>query len=213
MKESILYGSVKRFLEDKYGCFYSCIEAGKQGFGSVDVFGVRYKDQRTQIETIGVEVKVNKSNICASFGQAKGYSLLCDKVYFASYQDGFEKNAFSEKDIKAAKHLSIGIIKIYGIEPNFVCEEVLEAPRGKPVKNLLLEVLRYKAIFQCNTCRVFSHYDRKTFTTTNNSKFPYYDWTKQQIRDGKSLSIKSIDDEDSHEFYCNFCAKSKLGIH
>lgn len=63
-------------------------EVGKEGIGYVDVFGVYHKNpEKTQIETIGVEVKISKIRKAANFGQAKGYSVFFDKVYFASLDE------------------------------------------------------------------------------------------------------------------------------
>ncbi len=216
MNESDLYQSIKRFLEEKYSCFYSCIEAGKQGFGSIDVFGVRYANiEKTKIETIGVEAKVNKTNVCANFGQAKGYSLFCHKVYFASFQDGSEKHSFSDDDIKAAKHLGIGIIRIYGVNPpNFICEKVLEAKNGNPMHSLLADVLKNNRVFQCATCKNIQHYEKEDFETVRYSKHSVNDRTKQQIKNGKSLLFQRIGygDNDKEEFYCNPCARIKLKV-
>ena len=51
----------------------------------MDVFGVYYTNpEKTEVETVGVEVKINKIPISAKFGQAKGYTLFCDRVFFAS---------------------------------------------------------------------------------------------------------------------------------
>jgi hypothetical protein len=159
MKESVLYKPIKNFLQNKYGCFYSCEEAGKQGLGSVDVFGVCYlNSEKDRIETIGVDAKVNKTKVCAYFGQAKGYSIMLNKTYFASFQDGSIENSFNEVDIQVAKHLGIGIIKVYGISPDKLrCEEVLQAPTRKPLDCLLKDVLRIKKVFQCHGCTVFQH--------------------------------------------------------
>ena len=65
---------------------YPCVttEAGREGI-NFDVFGARYRNLETfEIETVGFEVKIWKCAACSDFGQAKGYSIFYDKVYFAS---------------------------------------------------------------------------------------------------------------------------------
>ena len=96
-------------------------EVGKEGIGYVDVFGVYYKDsENTEIETVGVEVKPKKRRIAAEFGQAKGYSVFCHKVYFASM------DRFDEIDKGIAKHLGIGLIEITKNASRFYCRIVCE---------------------------------------------------------------------------------------
>ena len=203
MQESELYILVSDFVEKKYGCFFVTVEAGKQGIGSVDVFGVRYTNrEKSEIETIGVEVKTNMVSPCADFGQAKGYSVFCHKTYFASIDE------FNRDHLEIARHLGIGLVQIKRIDSNLVCDEILEAPASKPVKKLLDYVLESKSIYQCETCKVFRSYkgDFTEVTSLNNiSK-----WTISQIKNGKALRIKYKDGKK--EFYCNEHAKIKLGI-
>ena len=92
IRESDLYRLVREFIENKFKCFNKKLEeVGKEGVGYVDVFGVYYKDsENTEIETVGVEVKSKKRRTAAEFGQAKGYSVFCHKVYFAS-MDRFDE--------------------------------------------------------------------------------------------------------------------------
>ena len=200
MKESDLYEPIMKFLRDEYNCFYCCQEAGKHGIGSVDVFGVRYKNpKKSEIETIGVEVKPYKNAICANFGQAKGYSLFCDKVYFA-----FPRFEITEDDKEAANRLGIGLIKIEGEKPNFVCKEVLEAPTSVPIDKLRSYVLGSKRIYQCESCKVFQHCKNITKVTDK-----IWSSTKKEIKNGKGLRVRN---KDKKEFYCNTCAKMKLSI-
>lgn len=206
MQESELYDSVKEFIEKRHECFFVAIEAGKQGVGSVDVFGVRHVNpEKSEITTIGVEVKVNKGSPCADFGQAKGYSVLCHKMYFASMDE------FNEGDVEIAKYLGIGLIKIKRENPNFVCNEVLDAPASVPINRLLDYVLRSKRIFQCESCKVFQCHqkNRKVNYTTVKSLDKITEWTKEQIKKGRGLRIKY---QDKREFYCNACAREKLEI-
>ena len=81
VRESDLYPWVRKFIKNKFKCFNKKLgEVGKEGIGYVDVFGVYYKDSKnTEIETVGVEVKPKKRRIAAEFGQAKGYSVFCQK--------------------------------------------------------------------------------------------------------------------------------------
>lgn len=198
MKESDLYAPVEKFLQDEYYCFYHCQEAGKHGFGSVDVFGVRYKNsEKSEIETIGVEVKPYKHAICANFGQAKGYSLFCDKVYFA-----FPRFEVTEDDKEAANRLGVGLIKIEGENPNFVCKEVLQAPTSFPIDKLRSYVLGSKRIYQCESCKVFQQSKKITRITDR-----IWSSTKKEINNGKDLRVRN---KSRKEFYCNACAKKKF---
>jgi len=96
----------------------------------VDVFGARYRKPETfEIETVGVEVKIEKKAASTDFGQAKGYSVFCDRVYFASTNWIANVDVFNDIDIEIAKHLGIGLIKIEGRTPIMV----LEAPLSKPI--------------------------------------------------------------------------------
>jgi hypothetical protein len=202
MKESDLYPSVRKFIRDKFNCFYDCIEAGILGIGSVDVFGVYSKNLKSEIETVGAEVKLVKYEtqpaICKNFGQAKSYSLFCHRVYYASHN-----MKYNEEEIEAARHLSIGLIEINFENKNLVCSEVLEAPIIPPVKKMQDYVLRYKGIFQCELCRVFQHSNLTEVSTKPT------EWTKKEIEKGKGLLIKSTEKED---FYCNTCARIKLKV-
>lgn len=197
MQESKLYETVRKFVKEKYDCrVCDCIEAGKQGIGSVDVFGVRHTNlDNSEIEIIGVEVKTDKIPISANFGQAKGYSVFCDRMYFASLGE------FSEEDVKIAKFLGIGLIKIIGQNTGFICNEVLEAPPNKPLVELRNYVLRYKGIFQCVSCKTFLK-SKFTGVTTEPTK-----WTKSEVKNGKGLLLKN---KGKEQFYCNTCAKKKL---
>jgi len=202
MQESELYEPVKKFIENRYKCFFATKEAGKQGIGSVDVFGVRHKNpEKSEIETLGVEVKINKIPLSANFGQARGYSVFCDKMYFASLN-------IDKEDMKIASFLGIGFIKIEGKYPNFVCNKVLEAPTNVAITEMRDYVLGYKGVFQCESCKVFQHYLRNEYVVTENSWGKITNWTKEQvIKKGKGLRIRK---KDRKEFYCNKCAKNEL---
>jgi hypothetical protein len=199
LEEKSLYEPVQKFVALNYDCsILCCNEAGKQGIGSVDIFGVRYANsKKSEIETIGVEVKIEKVPISVNFGQAKGYSVFCDKVYFASL------NKFTEEDKEIARFLGIGLIEIGGENSNFYCTEVLKAPTNMPIASLRDYVINYKGIFQCNECKVFQHLE-----CTEVNERPLDSWTKKKItEDGKGLKIKRRGKE---EYYCNTCAKKKL---
>jgi hypothetical protein len=196
MKELELYRPVMRFLAENLDCFFVANEAGKQGVGSVDVFGVRYiSSSKSEIETIGVEVKTSHhKRLSTNFGQAKGYSVFCERPYFASVDALSGKN-----ELEIANFLGIGLIKIEGENPNYVCSEVLEAPKNTPIPELRNYVLRYKGIFQCESCMVFQKSDVTEVTTEPT------EWTRNEIRNhNKGLLIKHKLDE---KFYCNACAK------
>jgi hypothetical protein len=202
MKESDLYASIKTFIRDT--CKYPCVttEAGRQGIGYVDVFGARYRNPETfEIETVGVEVKFWKRASSADFGQAKGYSVFCDKVYFASTKWLENVEVFNDVDIKIAKYLGIGLIKIEDENPS----TVLEAPSGKPIIEIRDDVLRAKDIFRCVSCNILTIYQKKVTTWDSNTKIT--SWTKDRIKEGKGLLIKN-----ENKFYCNRCAKKKLKI-
>jgi len=200
MHESDLYASIKTFIRDT--CKYPCVttEAGRQGIGYVDVFGARHKNPETfEIETVGVEVKFWKKAASTDFGQAKGYSVFCDKVYFASTKWLKNVEVFNDVDIKIAKYLGIGLIKIEGENPSIV----LEAPSCKPMIEIRNDVLRAKDIFRCASCNILDIYQKNVTTLDNEMKITR--WTRDKIKEGKGLLIKS-----ENKFYCNRCAKKKL---
>ena len=202
IQESELYEPVKKFIENRFKCFFACREAGIQRIGSVDVFGVHHKNaEKSEIETIGVEVKIDKIPLSANFGQARGYSVFCDKMYFASLN-------IDEEDLKIARFLGIGLIKIEGEYPDFVCSKFLEAPTSVAITEMRYYVLKYKRVFQCESCKVFQHYQRNQYVETESSRDKITNWTKEQvIKKDKGLRIGR---KDRKEFYCNKCAKNEL---
>lgn len=202
MQESDLYDPIKTFLRDT--CGYPCVttEAGRLGIGYVDVFGARYRKPETfEIETVGVEVKSEKKAASSDFGQAKGYSVFCDRVYFASKKLIANVDVFNDIDIEIAKHLGIGLIKIEGRTPIMV----LEAPLSKPIIHMRNDVLESKDIYRCVSCNVLDIYQKNV--TEWNSDTKITSWTKDKIKEGKGLLIKN-----ENEFYCNRCARKKLRI-
>ena len=201
MEESELYPSVKEFIRNKYGCFAARIEAGKEGIGSVDIFGVYHKNiERTEIETVGVEVKISKIPIASSFGQAKGYSLFCHKMYFASL------NEFDDENIEMAKHLGIGLISITKENAVFVCHEALEPSTSMPIKRLLDLVLERRKILACQSCKVIQE---RNYTKTIYGLDKIPPWNRNEVKKGKDLLIKN---KDRTEFYCNKCARKILNL-
>jgi hypothetical protein len=207
MQEPELYPSVKEFVFKTFKCAFPPFqEAGKQGIGFVDVFGVRYKNpEKSKIETIGVEVKKKLASPCTDFGQAKGYSVFCHRMYFASIDE------FDKDDMEIARHLSIGLIEIKRGNPNFECKEVLEAPANVTIGWLREYVLKAKGIFTCQSCKVTDFYERGDYTAPlcNLDEIPTYSnvtYVKNQIKSGKGLLTKDGD------FYCNKCAREKLKI-
>jgi hypothetical protein len=202
MLESHLYAPIKTFIRDT--CKYPCVttEAGRQGIGYVDVFGARYKNPETlEIETIGVEVKYEKKAASTDFGQAKGYSVFCDKAYFASTNLISNVEVFNDLDIKIAKYLGIGLIKIEDEKPSIV----LEAQSFKPMIEIRNDVLRAKDIFGCVSCNILDIYQKNM--TTSDSMMNITSWTRDKIKEGKGLLIRK-----ENRFYCNRCAKKKLNI-
>ena len=198
IRESDLYPWVRKFIKNKFKCFNKKLgEVGKEGIGYVDVFGVYYKDSKnTEIETVGVEVKPKKRRIAAEFGQAKGYSVFCHKVYFASM------DRFDEIDKGIAKHLGIGLIEITKNASRFYCRIVCEPKPKNPVPELLEEILKRIKILRCDNCRKIGQRD---YTKTKYGIDKISKWTKDQIKKGKDLLT-------SKNFYCNACAKRLLQI-
>jgi hypothetical protein len=190
MKEAKLYESVRKFVEKKFKC-HAARELGKEGIGFIDIFGISNKNSK-EIEVIGVEVKTSKRFIAAYFGQAKGYSLFCHKIYFASPDD------FNKEDIEIAKFLKMGLIKIGKSE----CKEILKAPANKPMPKLLKTILERKKIIRCDSCGTIA---KRNFTETQYNINKLYNYTKELVKKGKDLSIKN------KKFYCNKCAK-KIGL-
>jgi hypothetical protein len=195
MEESELYPSVKEFIKNKYDCFKISGETGKEGIGYADIFGVYHKNsEKTEIETIGVEVKVKKRSPCANFGQAKGYSVFFHKVYFASLDE------FNHEDIEIAKSLSIGLISIAKANTIFVCHEALEPSTSAPIPKLLDSILKRKKILACQSCKVI---EQRNYTETSSlGKIPK--WNVDEVEKGKDLLLKN---KEKTEFYCNTCAR------
>ncbi len=201
MKESELYPSVEEFIRKKYDCFTAGIEAGKQGIGSVDIFGVYHKNiEKTEIETVGVEVKISKIPIASHFGQAKGYSLFCHKMYFASL------NKFDDENIEMAKYLGIGLISITEENAVFVCHEALELSTSMPIPKLLAWILERRKILACQSCKVIQERNY-TKTIYDLDKIP--PWSRKEVKKGKDLLIKN---NEKIEFYCNKCARISLNL-
>ncbi len=201
MEESELYPSVKEFIRKKYDCFATTIEAGKQGIGSVDIFGVYHKNiEKTEIETVGVEVKISKIPIASRFGQTKGYSLFCHKMYFASL------NEFDDENIEMAKYLGIGLISITKENAVFACHEALEPSTSIPIPKLLDLILERRKILACQSCKVIQ---KRNYTETiyDLDKIPA--WTRNEVKKGKDLLIKN---NEKMEFYCNKCARTRLKL-
>jgi hypothetical protein len=213
LTEAKLYPVVKEFLEKKLNCLDVFVEAGKQGIGSVDVFGVYYTNaERTAVETVGVEVKIDKIPISAKFGQAKGYTLFCDKMFFASLDKVNEKDKhFNQDDIEIAKHLGIGLIQIEDRGLSFVCKEVLAAPKGETIRKYSNHALRSKKVFACFSCKKIQHleknYTRIPCRVSEVSTYSNSTYIKNQVKRGKAVLVLGRD-----EFYCNTCAKKKLRI-
>lgn len=203
LKEADLYPSVKQFMKKKPNCIEVFVEAGKQGIGSVDVFGVYYvNNEKTEIETIGVEIKIDKIPISANFGQAKGYTLFCDKVFFAALDKVDERDRkFNDDDVEIAKHLGIGLIQIEQAGAGYTCKELLDAPKCESMKKYYDYTLRSKKFFTCKSCKKIQH-SQTTMVSTMPSE-----WTLKEINKGKGLLIRK---EGNEEFYCNGCSKSKL---
>lgn len=201
MKEPELYPSVKEFIRKKYDCFAVKIEGGKQGIGSVDIFGVYYKNiEKKDIETVGVEVKIRKIPIASHFGQAKGYSLFCHKMYFASL------NEFDDENIEMAKYLGIGLISITKENAVFVCHEVLEPSTSIPIPKLLNLILERRKILACQLCKVIQE---RNYTKTIYDLDKILAWTRNEVKKGKDLLIKN---NEKTEFYCNKCARTRLNL-
>jgi hypothetical protein len=196
MEESELYPSVKEFIKNKHDCFKISGETGKEGIGYADVFGVYHKNpEKTEIETVGVEVKVKRRSPCANFGQAKGYSVFFDKVYFASLDE------FSYDDVEIAKYLGIGLISITKVNTVFVCHEALEPITNKPILRLRDLILERKKILACQSCKVI---EQRNYTQTTYSLGKIPKWNLDEVKKGKDLLLKN---KGKTEFYCNKCAR------
>ena len=167
----------------------------------MDVFGVYYKNlKKTEIETVGVEVKIHRRLKSADFGQAKGYSIFAHKIYFASMDE------FDDEDIEIAKYLGLGLINITKEDSGFVGHEVMEPPLGKPIKKLLNLILERRNVLECQSCKTIQE---RNCTETKYSFTKIPNWTRNEVKKGKDLLIKNID-ENRIEFYCNTCAKIKI---
>ncbi len=151
--EQELYEPIQKFIEKRYNCFFAETRVGKESYGFVDVFGIRYKNQeKSAIETIGVEVKSEKKVVCRSFGQAKGYSLFCHRIYHAAPKTIDNMETFSEEDKEIAKYLGIGLIEMKNRGSSYFCREVLEAPENLPLTKCLDTVLKTKKVNMPQFC-------------------------------------------------------------
>ena len=201
MEEKELYPWVKEFIGKKYDCFMTCGEIGVERIGYPDVFGIYHKNpEKTDIETIGVEVKTKKHSTCAEFGQAKGYSVFCHKVYFASLDE------FNYQDLEIAKYLGIGLISITKVDSGFACHEVLEPSTNTPIKKLLDVILEKRRILACQSCKVVQ---KRNYTQTVYGLDKIPPWNRNEVKKGKDLLIKN---KDRKELYCNECARIILKL-
>jgi len=123
-------------------------------------------------------------------------------MYFASL------NIFDERDMKIAGFLGIGLIGIEGKYPNFVCNRVLDAPTNVAITEMRDYVLGYKGVLQCESCKVFQHYQSNEYVVTEKSWGKLTNWAEGQVtKKGKGLRMKK---KDRKELYCNKCAKNEL---
>jgi hypothetical protein len=153
MSESELYEPSQKFIKRRYNCFFVATHVGKDSYGYADVFGIRYKNQeKSAIETIGVEVKSWKQEVCRSFGQAKGYSVFCHRIYYAVPKTIANIETFSEEDKEIAKYLGIGLIEMRNRGSGYFCREVLEAPENLPLSQCLDTVLKTKKVNMPQFC-------------------------------------------------------------
>jgi len=196
MKEAELYPIVGEFIKKEYNCFFTKIEFGKEGIGSIDVFGMHTNTNNNENETVGVEVKIDKNPISTNFGQAKGYSIFCHKVFFASL------NNFTEEEKNIAEFLGIGLISIENIgKQNFVCHKVLEPPKNKPIEDLLKLILERAKVITCDKCGTT---EKRDFTQTTYGLDRIPEYTKNMVERGKDLLVRN---KEGKEFYCNKCIR------
>ena len=153
MSEKDFYEPIQKFIKKKYNCFFVKQRVGKQVYGYADVLGISRKNkEQSAIEVIGVEIKSWKKEVCRGFGQAKGYSVFCHRIYYAAPKMIDNMETFSEEDKEIAKYLGIGLIEIRIRNAGYVCYEVLEAPANIPLTNCLDTVLKTVGMHQfCST--------------------------------------------------------------
>jgi hypothetical protein len=201
IKEKELYPFVEEFIRKRYNCFMTYGEIGVEGIGYPDVFGVHHTNlEKTDVETIAVEVKTRKSSTCADFGQAKGYCVYHDKVYFASLDE------FSNEDKEIAKYLGIGLIGITKQESGYLCDEVLKPSTNTPIKRLQNKILEKRKILACQACKVIQE---RNYIQTVYGLDKIYLSTQNEVKKGKDLLIKN---KDRKELYCNRCARIILKL-
>ncbi len=199
MKESELYPSVEGFIKNKHKCFKTWREVGIERIGYADIFGVCHQNsEKTEIETICVEVKIRKRSICAEFGQAKGYSVFSHNVYFASLDE------FNDEDLEIAKYLGIGLISITKEKTSFVCHESLEPITSIPIPKLLDLILERRKVLACQSCKVIRE---RNYTRTIYDLDKISAWSRNEVKKGKDLLIRN---DEKMEFYCNKCARTRL---
>ena len=180
----------------------TCGEIGVERIGYPDVFGVYHKNpEKTDIETIAVEVKTRKRSTCAEFGQAKGYCVYSHKVYFASLDE------FNHEDVEIAEYLGIGLISITKADSSYVCHEVLKPSTNTPIKRLLNIILEKRKILACQACKIIIERNY-TETVYGLDKIPT--WNQNEVKKGKDLLL--IKNKDGKELYCNRCARIMLKL-
>jgi hypothetical protein len=147
--ESALYPLVCIWLKDKFKCFDVRTVQGLR-YSRPDVFGIRDVggNYSGEIETIVVEVKRGTEPFATASGQARGYSVMANRVYLADKRT----EGFTDREEQIASRLGVGLIQIH---EDGQCNEVLSSPYHTPITGLWLEMLWKIGWGQCRICGTF----------------------------------------------------------
>jgi hypothetical protein len=148
-RESSLYPRVRTWLLKEFRCFDTAIGKGTR-YSRPDVFGVRDVggDFSGEVESIVIEVKRGSEPFATASGQARGYSVMANRVYLADQRVG----GFTNLEKQIASNLGIGLIQIHKTRG---CREVLSSPHHIPITRLWLEMLWRIGWGRCQICGTF----------------------------------------------------------
>ena len=143
--EKTYYPIVARWLTRHFKCFKIAVNKGLR-YGRIDVLGIRDigGDLSGEVETIAVEVKRGTSSFANSCGQAFGYSVYANRVYFADVRE----TGFNQDEIFIASNLGIGLIHI----KRKTCSEILSSPFYRPVTRMQLNLFETLRLGRCQIC-------------------------------------------------------------
>jgi hypothetical protein len=209
--ESTLYPIVKTWLVDKFKCFDAHIGKGLR-YSRPDVFGVRDVggEYSGEIETIVVEVKRGAEPFATASGQARGYSVMANKVYLADKRT----DGFTDREEQIASRLGVGLIHIH---ESGECREVLSSPYHTPITGLWLEMLWKTGWGQCRICGTFVEskpgteaMEDVTEAVTQEKGLRFWSGELAERKKRLGLARKNEDKDDSYQrrIICADCVRT-----